>query len=292
MKLVLIPPGEFKMGSTPEQIEAARSEAEKAIVKPSISGTRLESPQHRVQISKPFLLATTELTFGQFRRFADATNYTSEIERLGGAVKKFNTETKKLERSQFVNWRTPGYPTSDDLPVTFVTWNDAAAFCNWLSTQERLAPCLDKKVDAPGTWTLLLAGDGYRLPTEAQWEYACRAGTTTAFSWGDNQTHDPGKRSASPRGRQEATQPIRHLRHAWQCARVVPGRVQKVLRATARHGSARRAERGGDEQPWRGLVFQPLLCPLGRSIRKQYMGSVPDTRLSRRASSPAQGDAT
>ncbi len=128
------------------------------------------------------------MTFDQFRRFADATNYTSEIERLGGAVKKFNSATKKVERSQFVNWRTPGYSTSDDLPVTYVTWDDAVAFCNWLSTQERLAPCLGKKVDAPGTWTLLPAGDGYRLPTEAQWEYACRAGTTTAFSSGDNQT--------------------------------------------------------------------------------------------------------
>ena len=65
-----------------------------------------------------------------------------------------------------------------------VSWNDAVQFCNWLSEEENLKPCYT--ADAANGWTLSPEGNGYRLPTEAQWEFACRAGTPTHFSFGDD----------------------------------------------------------------------------------------------------------
>ena len=153
-KMVLIPPGEFLMGSTDEQVEAALKVAEEMGVDQPTKDRiqKNERPQHKVVISKPFLMGATEVTVGQFKKFS-ATGYQTEAEKAFAKDAKVQT---------YVN---PGYAVTDDSPTTEITWNDATAYCQWLSTQEKAT---------------------YRLPTEAEWEYACRAGTTTQYSFGDD----------------------------------------------------------------------------------------------------------
>jgi sulfatase modifying factor 1 len=147
MKLVLIPPGEFVQG-TP------RVERDDLILSGRLPAwVAVNEPQYPIMLTRPFWCAATEVTIGQFKQFADATGY--------------KTEAEKAENKSF---RTPGYVTTDETAATLITWNDAVAFCEWLTKQE---------TTEDGT-----AGV-YRLPTEAEWEFACRAGTTTAYSFGD-----------------------------------------------------------------------------------------------------------
>ncbi|HEV8002331.1 MAG TPA: SUMF1/EgtB/PvdO family nonheme iron enzyme, partial [Planctomycetaceae bacterium] len=148
MKLVLIPPGEFLMGS-PENAHSVEAH---------------EKPQHKVQISHPFYFDAYEVTRGEFAKFVSATGYRTEAERDGGRAGAFDSKGD-LHESPNTTWKNPGFEQSDSHPVVVVSWNDATAFCRWLSEKE---------------------GQTYRLPTEAEWEYACRAGTTTSYSSGDN----------------------------------------------------------------------------------------------------------
>jgi formylglycine-generating enzyme required for sulfatase activity len=149
MKMVLIPPGTFVMGADKNEPGWAQG----------------EGPRHEVEVSKPFAIGAFEVTVGQFRAFVKATNYVTETERLGGAV-QWDFAEKVHKRDPAILWMKPGYSQTDEHPVVCVTWNDAQAFCKWLSDKEGVA---------------------YTLPTEAQWEYACRAGTTSTWSFGDHE---------------------------------------------------------------------------------------------------------
>jgi sulfatase modifying factor 1 len=148
MKLALIPPGEFQMGSP--QSETKREDIES---------------QHRVRITKPLYLGVHEVTVGQFRRFVEAKSYRTEAEQDGEGGYGFNESSNSWFQNAKYTWRNCGFAQGDDHPVVNVSWNDAKAFCDWLSAQE---------------------GKTYRLPTEAEWEYACRAGTNTVYSSGDD----------------------------------------------------------------------------------------------------------
>ncbi len=176
MQMTLIPPGEFLMGSSDADITLAKQIATETKLDP-IGVTQIieERPQHRVRIAQPFRLAAHEVTISQFAKFVEHAKYKTQAEEFGG-----NSSTTKPEEvkpdSLKLNWRAPGYAVTDDSPVTQVSWNDAVAFCNWLSSQEQLTPCYQRDANS---WTLLPKSNGYRLPTEAEWEYACRAGTTT-----------------------------------------------------------------------------------------------------------------
>ena len=125
-----------------------------------------EHPQHRVRITKPFYLGTYHVTRGQFRQFVKDTGYKTDAEKgeKPGAF-GWDPEKKKFGFNEKYSWRNAGFEQTDEHPVVNVSWNDAVAFCKWLSRKE---------------------GKTYRLPTEAEWEYACRAGTTTRYYSGDD----------------------------------------------------------------------------------------------------------
>ncbi len=126
---------------------------------PEITNSKL----HRVTLTRRFFVSDTEVQVEQFRRFmADSA-----------AVKPTNWTGPK-----------PNYSPTEDCPVQNVSWFDAVLFCNWLSAQEKCRPCYRQGEDE--AWTYDRTADGYRLLAEAEWEYACRAGTTTIFSFGSD----------------------------------------------------------------------------------------------------------
>jgi formylglycine-generating enzyme required for sulfatase activity len=154
-----IRPGTFKMGSSKEEQEAVRKqEGGKA---GDSTGDEL---QHSVVLSKGFYLGIHEVTLGQFRQFVEATKYRTDSEKDGKGGMGYRPDVLRLRAPQY-SWKFTGFKQTDDHPVVNVSWNDAKAFCAWISEKEK------KK---------------YQLPTEAQWEYACRAGTTTAYHNGDD----------------------------------------------------------------------------------------------------------
>jgi formylglycine-generating enzyme required for sulfatase activity len=149
LKLVRVPAGEFVMGSPPTE-----------------KGRREDEPQRKVRLTRDFFLGQFEVTRGQFRRFVEATNYKTDAERgIRGGYGFDEAKQKLAGPDKRYSWRFTGFPQTDEHPVVNVSWNDAVAFCQWLSTEEKRT---------------------YRLPTEAEWEYACRAGTTTAFANGND----------------------------------------------------------------------------------------------------------
>jgi len=113
-----------------------------------------EKPIHSVTVSD-FYIGKYEVTVGDFKEFVNASGYRTEAETGDGAY----IYTTKWEKKSDVNWKNPYFSQTDKDPVTCVSWNDAQAYIKWLNTK---------------------TGKKYRLPTEAEWEYAARGGVSTS----------------------------------------------------------------------------------------------------------------
>jgi formylglycine-generating enzyme required for sulfatase activity len=158
MKFILIPPGTFTMGSPADE-----------------QGRKDDERQHTVTLTRGFYLGQHEVTVGQFRKFVEATRYVTDIEKNGGG--HAHDARAVWEHHPGTSWRKPGYAgpheQQGDHPVVHVSHADARAFCAWLDKAAKTG-------DPP-------FARGYALPTETQWEWACRAGSGTRFCWGDDE---------------------------------------------------------------------------------------------------------
>ena len=147
--MITLPAGDFLMGDI------------------TATGAADERPVHRVRVAS-FELAAVEVTVGEYRRFADATGYRTDAERdangkqgcaildVGMAVPAYRPGT---------SWRDPGFPQTDNHPVVCLSFADVDAYIAWL---------------------VRVTGEPWRLPSEAEWEYAARAGATATYPWGES----------------------------------------------------------------------------------------------------------
>jgi len=149
LDMVAIPGGSYRMGDV------------------TGDGDPDEQPVHPVSL-RPFSLGRYEVTVEQFALFVAATGYQTDAERnangKSGCI-ALGAEPIKSTYRAGLNWRTPGFAQTGQEPVVCLSWSDTQSFIDWLNEA---------------------TGHRFRLPTEAEWEYAARAGTTARYVWGDD----------------------------------------------------------------------------------------------------------
>ena len=165
MDMVLVPEGSFRMGSS-----MAAEDLSMRFGGPA-SWFDPEFPEHPVRISRPLYMSTCEVTVGRFRVFVEETGYRTDAEKGGQSFESGKRggysllADRKWGWRDEATWRRPGFDQTEDDPVVMVSWNDADMFCKWLSARDNR---------------------DYRLPSEAEWEYSCRAGKGSMFWWGED----------------------------------------------------------------------------------------------------------
>ncbi len=146
-RMVVIPNGEFYMGSQ--------------------TGAKHQRPRHLVQFDYGFAVAKQEITVREFQQFITATNYQTTAE-IANRTAVYDEATGRFKDKFNINWRHDflGKLATDDLPVVHVSWQDAKAYADWLSTT---------------------TGEAYRLPSESEFEYLLNANNAKVYPWGDDQ---------------------------------------------------------------------------------------------------------
>jgi formylglycine-generating enzyme required for sulfatase activity len=166
-EMVRLSAGEFLMGSSASDsvrdVEAAMSTNSRAFVQTYIE---FEQPQHRVRIDHSFAMGKYRVTSSEFAAFVRETGYST----VGGCTQWVN---HTFPDQPAAGWERPGFAQTDRDPVVCVSWIDAKAYIAWLNS----------KVSGR---EIVETGGPYRLPSEAEWEFAARAGTQTARWWGDS----------------------------------------------------------------------------------------------------------
>jgi formylglycine-generating enzyme required for sulfatase activity len=144
-EMVVVPAGEFVMGSSKEDIDNGLAAAN-------------EAPQHKVAVKERFAVGRFEVTRDQYAAFVNATGYK-------GSGRCFTFEQNLPKERENRSFLMPGYAQDGNHPAVCVSWNDAQAYADWLSG---------------------VTGKSYRLPSEAEYEYAARAGSSARFAFTDD----------------------------------------------------------------------------------------------------------
>ena len=187
LELVQIPAGSFQMGTNATDTDSLKH----------------SRPVHAVTLTTPFWMARTPVTVGQFRAFVEASGYRTQAEVGNGSYARIGS---KWELKADANWRNPYFVQEETCPVVCVSWTDAQVYLQWLN---------GKSTDMT-----------YRLPTEAEWEYACRAGTTDerygdldAIAWfaanSGNTTHPVGQKQPNAFGLYDMLGNVLHWCQDW-----------------------------------------------------------------------------
>ena len=163
-EMVVIPAGSFTMGSSVEEKSWAAAHGGSA------SAVSDEAPQHRVAVPS-FALGRYDVTRAEYATFVRETGY-APGDGCGDHV------TPDWDKNPKLTWEHPGFAQGDNDPVVCVSWQDARAYIAWLNNKAHRGDTVTPN-------------DSYRLPSEAEWEYAARAGTTTKFYWGDDDAAAP-----------------------------------------------------------------------------------------------------